>query len=184
MEGGVYRSLLAPSTTVIRTKADQLPNDTTGQNMLEAIREYFRGREHDFEPCAVAIWRLMAPNTGAVDVTRPSRDGGRDAVGSYSLGPAAARIAIDFAPEAKCYALSSSVGVREVSRLISRLRHRNFGVLVTTSYFHKQVQEEVHEDGHPIALVSGKDIVEVLRQHGRTTTAAVQQWLEQAFPRP
>lgn len=184
VEGRVYRPLLAPSTTVIRTKADQLPDDTTGRNMLEAVREYFRGREHDFEHCAVAIWRLMAPSTGAVDVTRPSRDGGRDAVGSYSLGPAAARILIDFALEAKCYAPSNSVGVREVSRLISRLRHRNFGVLVTTSYFHQQVQEEVHEDGHPIALVCGKDIVEVLRQHGRTTTAAVQQWLEQAFPRP
>ncbi|MGW2510646.1 restriction endonuclease [Streptomyces scopuliridis] len=117
--------------------------------MLETIREHFRGREHDFEHCAVAIWRLMAPNTGAIDVTRPSRDGGRDAVGTYSLGPTANRIALDFALEAKCYALTTSVGVRDVSRLISRIRHRNFGVLVTTSYFHRQVQEEVQKTDTP-----------------------------------
>ncbi|MFE1881882.1 restriction endonuclease [Streptomyces diastatochromogenes] len=100
------------------------------------------------------------------------------------LGPAGNTINIDFALEAKCYAATNSVGVREVSRLISRLRHRNFGVLVTTSYFHKQVQEEVREDGHPIALVCGKDIVDVLRQHGHTTASAVQQWLGQSFPQP
>ncbi|MFC7967627.1 restriction endonuclease [Streptomyces cinereoruber] len=178
----VYRPLLAPATTAIRSKTEQLPDDATGRAILEEIRGYFRGREHDFEACAVAIWRLIAPSTGVVDVTRPSRDGGRDAVGTYVLGPTASRIAIDFALEAKCYGVDSSVGVREISRLISRLRHRNFGVLVTTSFVNKQVQEEVHEDGHPIALVCGRDIVDALRQHGRTTVASVRQWLRQAFP--
>ncbi|WP_272261607.1 restriction endonuclease [Streptomyces xanthophaeus] len=183
VEGRVYRPLMAPVTTAIRSRADQLPDGGTGTAMLEEIREYFRGREHDFEACAVAIWRLIARNTGPVDVTRPSRDGGRDAVGTYGLGPAASRIAIDFALEAKCYGAASSVGVREVSRLISRIRHRNFGVLVTTSYFHKQVQEEVHEDGHPIVLVAGRDIIDALRQDGRTSVSAVRQWLEQSFPK-
>jgi hypothetical protein len=182
VQGRVYKALLAPSTTVIRAKADQLPSDSVGLAMLAEIRSYFDGREHDFEGCAVAIWRLMAPRTGAVDVTRPSRDGGRDAVGTYTLGPTANPISIDFALEAKCYSPSHSVGVRETSRLISRIRHRNFGVLVTTSFFHKQVQEEVHEDGHPIALVCGQDIVDALRQHGRTTVASVRQWLLQGFP--
>ncbi len=96
VESRVYRPLLAPTTTVIRSKTDQLPDDTVGRAMLEEIREYFRGHEHDFEACAVAIWRL-APSTGAVDVTRPSRDGGRDAVGTNVLGPVANPIAIDFA---------------------------------------------------------------------------------------
>ncbi|MFB7900187.1 restriction endonuclease [Streptomyces xiamenensis] len=182
VRGRTYTPLLAPATTVVRSKADQLPGDQEGKAMLEAVRSHFQGREHDFEPCAVAIWRLLAPRTGSCDLTRPSRDGGRDAVGQYILGPPTARIAIDFALEAKCYTSSNSVGVREVSRLISRLRHRNFGVLVTTSYFHQQVQEEMHDDGHPIALISGKDIVDVLRQHGHTTVGAVQHWLQQSFP--
>ncbi|MFC7513199.1 restriction endonuclease [Streptomyces thermocarboxydus] len=91
-------------------------------------------------------------------------------------------MSIDFALEAKCYEPDHSIGVREVSRLISRIRHRNFGVLVTTSYFNRQVQSEVHEDGHPIALVCGRDIVDALRQHGRTTPEAVLEWLKQSFP--
>ncbi|MFJ5088747.1 restriction endonuclease [Streptomyces sp. NPDC088674] len=183
IKGRAYAPLLAPPTTRIRSKADQLPADREGRAVLEAIRGHFKGREHEFEACAVAIWRLIAPRTGAVDVTRPSRDGGRDAVGQYILGPAANTITIDFALEAKCYSSSNSVGVREVSRLISRLRHRNFGVLVTTSHFNKQVQEEVYEDGHPISLVCGKDVVDVLRQQGHTTVGAVKRWLSQSFPR-
>ncbi|PRX98163.1 restriction endonuclease [Allonocardiopsis opalescens] len=182
VERRTYRPLLAPSTTVIRSKKEQLPEDSEGQKILALIREYFRGREHAFEACAVAIWRLLAPRTGVCDVTRPSRDGGRDAVGEYILGPPANTISIDFALEAKCYDPTNAVGVKEASRLISRLRHRNFGVLVTTSYFHKQVQEEIREDGHPISLVCGRDIVDVLRQHGRTTPHSVQQWLNQSFP--
>ncbi|MFE1937536.1 restriction endonuclease [Streptomyces sp. NPDC059474] len=182
VQSRVYKPLLAPATTVIRSAADQQPADKTGNAMLEEIRQYFHGRESDFEACAVAIWRLIAPATGAVDVTRPSRDGGRDAVGAYVLGPPASPISIDFALEAKCYGPGNGVGVREVSRLISRIRHRNFGVLVTTSHFNQQVQSEIHEDGHPIALVCGRDIVDALRQHGRTTVSAVRGWLQQGFP--
>ena len=44
------------------------------------------------------------------------------------LGPASDRLAVEFAVEAKCYGSANSVGVKEMSRLISRLRHREFGV--------------------------------------------------------
>ncbi|MEV6992312.1 restriction endonuclease [Streptomyces sp. NPDC093228] len=177
-----YVPLLAPATTAIRTKAEQLPDDREGWAILEVIREYFRGRDHHFERCAAALWRMVAPRTGSLEVTRPSRDGGRDAVGQYILGHASRTISIDFALEAKCYSPDNSVGVREMSRLISRLRHRNFGVLVTTSYFHKQVQEEVEEDAHPIVMISGRDIIEILRSEGRTTVDAVRRWLNETVP--
>ncbi|MFF3592150.1 restriction endonuclease [Streptomyces sp. NPDC002387] len=176
--------LLAPATTVIRTKTEQLPDDKEGWAILAVVRNYFQGREHYFERCAAGLWRMVAPRTGTLEITRPSRDGGRDAVGQYILGPASRTISIDFALEAKCYSPDNSVGVREMSRLISRLRHRNFGVLVTTSHFHKQVQEEVEEDAHPIVMISGRDIVEILRMEGRTTAVAVQRWLEETVPLP
>lgn len=124
------------------------------------------------------LWRLIAPATGRCDVTQPSRDGGRDATGEYVLGPPSDPIRIDFALEAKCYRSTNSVGVREVARLISRLRHRYFGVFVTTSYFNQQVYSEVRADEHPIALVTGRDIVDVLRAHGFSDLAAVRAWLE------
>jgi Restriction endonuclease len=58
----------------------------------------------------------------------------------------------EFSLEAKCYQpgfdgkVVNTIGVREVSRLISRIRHRQFGVLVTTSVVAPQAYEEVRED--------------------------------------
>ncbi|MEV0187220.1 restriction endonuclease [Kitasatospora purpeofusca] len=177
-----YFPLTAPATTVIRSQAEQLPGDPNSQEILAAIREHFRGREHDFEPCAVELWRLLAPATGQVEVTRRSRDGGRDAVGQYYLGPPTDRVAIDFALEAKCKSSDQAVGVKEGSRLISRLRHRNFGVLVTTSYFNQQMQKEIRDDEHPVVLISGRDIVDLLRQHGYTSRTVVKEWLAKRYP--
>lgn len=182
VNGRVYTALKAPSTAIIRNSAEQVPAEQSGRDMLAAIHDYFRDRPTDFEKCAVAIWRLIAPATGAVDVTRPSRDGGRDAVGQYILGPAADPVRIDFALEAKCYSPTTVVGVRDVSRLISRLRHRNFGVFVTLSHFHSQVYDEVRQDGHPVALVCGRDVVDALRNKGYGDVASVTAWLKASFP--
>ncbi|PBC39194.1 restriction endonuclease [Rhodococcus sp. ACS1] len=181
VEGRAYKVLAAPSTTVVRKKSEQLPSDPAGIAMLRTIHQFFEGRPHAFEECAVAIWRLIAPATGRCDVTRPSRDGGRDAIGEYLLGPLADRVAVDFVLEAKCYAPTTSVGVRDVSRLVSRLRHRNFGVFVTLSYFNDQVYNEVREDGHPIAMICGQDVVDILREHGYGDANAVRAWLENQF---
>ncbi|MFI7425421.1 restriction endonuclease [Micromonospora sp. NPDC049836] len=181
IEGRAYRPLLAQRTTVVRTKEDQTPRDAEGRQILAAIHAWFAPDPHGFEQCAVELWRMMAPATGRTEVTPRSRDGGRDAVGQYLLGPAADTIGLDFALEAKCYSPGNSVGVREVSRLISRIRHRMFGVLVTTAHVDRQAYEEVRIDGHPIVLICGRDVVEILRSHGYTTVAAVRAWLSQRF---
>ncbi len=76
------------------------------------------------------------------EITRWHRDGGRDAIGVYRFGPKADPIAIDFALEAKCKGIDSGVGVKELARLVSRLRHRQFGILVTTSFLAEQAYEE------------------------------------------
>jgi hypothetical protein len=47
-------------------------------------------------------------------------------------------------------------------RLIARLKHRDVGVFVTTSYFEKQVQQELIDDRHPVLLISGGDIARIL----------------------
>ena len=69
-----------------------------------------------------------------------------------------------------------------MSRLISRLRHRQFGILVTTSYVSAQAYREIKEDEHPIIVVSGADIVEILRDNGYSRSGSVQGWLENEFP--
>lgn len=182
MQGRAYTPLVAPSIAVVRTKAQQMPTDTAGHDMLAAIHRHFAGRSTDFESCAVALWRLIAPWTGRCDFTQPSRDGGRDAVGEYLLGPIEDRVTIDFALEAKCYGPNTPVGVEDVSRLISRIKYRNFGVFATLSHFGQQVYDVVRTDGHPIVMICGSDIVEVLNEHGYRDVTSVNAWLANMFP--
>lgn len=65
-----------------------------------------------------------------------------------------------------------------MSRLISRIKHRDIGVFVTTSCFNKQVQQELIEDNHPIILVSGGDIARVLVANELNVPAKMDAWLE------
>ena len=44
------------------------------------------------------------------------------------------------------------------------LKHRQFGVLVTTSFVAQQAYKEIREDGHPVIIVSGADIAAVLKK--------------------
>jgi Restriction endonuclease len=108
---------------------------------------------------------------------------GLDAVGEYRIGPAADPVIVTFALEAKLYdPAGNGVGVRDVARLISRLRHRQFGVLVTTSYVARQAYQEVRADQHPVVIIAAADIVGLLRAKGYPTPEAVTQWLAAAFP--
>jgi hypothetical protein len=133
VESGTYEPLLAPPTVIVRSRDQQQPA-LADRPLLDLVYQHFKARPHDFEQFAADLWRISEPNVDRIDVTRPWRDGGRDAIGEYLLGPPSDPVAVEFAPEAKCYAPANSVGVRETSRLISRLRHRQFGVLITTSY--------------------------------------------------
>ncbi|RYE44526.1 MAG: restriction endonuclease [Hyphomicrobiales bacterium] len=182
--GGRYRPLRSPRTLSHRTKSEQLPTSVSEKAILAAIYGYFSRWSVGFEYCAAALVRLMLPDVASLDVTRPSRDGGRDALGKLRIGFGPGAILADFAVEAKCYGEGQSVGVREVSRLISRLRHRQFGVLVTTSHVDVQAYKEIKEDDHPIVVVAGADIVSILRSQGVTTEASTLSWLRAEFPSP
>jgi len=174
--------LLAARSVSYRTKLEQLPANAAGQRVLKTIHGYFAGRPHDFEPCAAAIARMSIPGITSHDLTRPSRDGGRDAIGEYRIGAGVTSIVLRFCLEAKCYAMTNGVGVRQMSRLISRLRHRDFGILVTTSYVDLQTYREIREDAHPIVVIAGADIVDLLRTHGYADADGVLMWLRQNFP--
>ena len=71
---------------------------------------------------------------------------------------------------------------RETSRLISRLRHRQFGVLVTTSHLDSQAYTEIREDGHPVIVLAGRDIIDIIKTQGLNTPAQLQQYLANKHP--
>ena len=178
---GRYRSLLATRSLEHRTKPEQIPEDSQERSILKKIHEYFQNNFHGFEHCAAALAKLLLPDIAEIDLTRPSRDGGRDAIGKLRIGSGASGILVDFALEAKCYNTSTGVGVRDMSRLISRLRYRQFGILVTTSYVNLPAYREIKEDQHPIIVISGADIVALLRNDGYSHPDSVQTWLDQNF---
>jgi hypothetical protein len=180
-ETGRYKPLLAPPTVITRSREAQQPLPAD-KPLLYLVYEHFKERPHGFEQFAADLIRMSNPNVDRIDVTRPWRDGGRDGVGDYLLGPAADPVAVEFALEAKCYAPGNGVGVRETSRLISRLRHRQFGVLVTTSHLDGQAYKEIREDGHPVVVLAGRDITDILKKSGLDSTTALRRHLHDNYP--
>ena len=181
VESRNYSPLVAPPTVIIRSRQQQepLPQD---RNLLALLHNHFVLNPYGFEQFAADLWAASERNVGKVDVTRPWRDGGRDAIGEYVIGPASDPVAVEFALEAKCYALGNSVGVRQTSRLISRLRHRQFGVLITTSHVDAQAYKEIREDGHPVVILAGRDVIDMLKRRGLDTVASLRRHLVEKYP--
>lgn len=160
------KPLLSPRGSEIPNKEQQLPQDSSGCKLLQKIRNYYNDNPFGFELCSTKIVQMMDNNFEMFELTRPWRDGGRDAIGKYKIGSSHNPLLVEFALEAKCYSFNVSVGVKHMSRLISRLRYRQFGVFITTSYVHSQAYKEIVEDKHPILIINASDIAKILRAHG------------------
>ncbi len=172
--------LISKKIPQIPSKYVQLQTDNEGQLCLKRIREYYAKFPQGFENCAKSILEKTDKNFQDFELTRPWRDGGRDALGYYVIGTRGKvnyPVRIDCALEAKCYSENNSVGVREMSRLISRMRYRQFGVMITTSYVHKQAYQEIIEDGHPILVMSATDIAQTLRENA-INSSNIDDWLK------
>lgn len=172
------KPLLSTRTSVIPNRDQQLPTDLNDRKLLQKIRDYYKDDPFGFELCSTKIVQMMDNNFATFELTRPWRDGGRDAIGKYRVGVSHNPLFVECALEAKCYSSSTSVGVKSMSRLISRLRYRQFGVLVTTSYVNAQAYKEIVEDGHPVLIINGLDITKILRGQGIDRTN-VDHWLTQ-----
>lgn len=184
---GKYLPLAAEPTTIIRTIEDQSPDTPIKVSLLGCVWNHFKETPIAFEAFAARIYQMTDTRVIIDEITRGSIDGGRDAVGRYLLGLGEDPVYAEFSLEAKCYRppldgeTPNSVGVKEVSRLISRIRHRQFGVLVTTSVVARQAYEEVREDRHPIIFISGRDIAEILIKNGFNTKEKVDTLLNGEF---
>lgn len=179
-EHGRCKHLTSKKVVEYRKKEEQIPQKESDLKMIQEIYNYFED-PYQFEKCAAKLAQMMDKNIVAYDLTRTRRDGGRDAIGKYRIGVEKSNIQVEFALEAKRYNINNSVGVKETSRLISRLKHREFGILITTSYVDMQTYKEIVEDGHPIVVISAIDIVEILKKSGIKTKSDVKKWLEHNF---
>jgi hypothetical protein len=184
---GRYCALTAESTTVIRDQEAQLPDSPAKTAILETVWKHFKVAPRAFEWFAARLFEMHDQRVIIDEITRAAIDGGRDAVGRYLLGLIDDPVYVEFSLEAKCYRpplngkRANTVGVKEVSRLISRIRHRQFGVLVTTSVIGRQAYQEVRDDRHPIIFFSGKDIADILTTNGFNTPQLVKEMLHNDF---
>ncbi len=178
---GRYAALEADTIQAFRSPEEQLPQDAVGQAMLRATYEHFKSSPHAFEPCAAQLWQMVSPGVVVDEITRPSRDGGRDALGRLTVGPRVDPISLSYALEAKCYDTSHGATVADTARLISRLRHREFGVFVTTSYVGRQAYQEIRHDRHPVVIMAGADIVSILRGKQISSPEDTKHWLNTQF---
>ena len=169
---------LRAEQTEHRSIADQTPENTNQLSLIGAITQRCSYDPWLFEKVAAEIWKMSSPAPVSYELTRRFRDGGRDAVGHMIIGPNSDPIRLAFALEAKLYSPGNNVGVKETSRLISRIKHREFGVFVTTSAVSAQAYEEVREDGQPIVIISGRDICEILTHAGISDKDACENWLD------
>jgi hypothetical protein len=188
VRSGSYTALTSAPTTVIRSADAQTPDSPRTVEILNEVWRHFKEAPVAFEAFAARVFQMQDPRVIVDEITRATIDGGRDAIGRYLLGLSDDPVYAEFSLEAKCYMpgirgmTANAVGVREVSRLISRIRHRQFGVLVTTSVIGRQAYEEVREDRHPIVFICGRDIADILTTNGYGTSEAVRELLLREFP--
>jgi hypothetical protein len=160
VQTGRYDPLTCERTHEPRSRIDQEPRSEVERRLLELIRGTFTDREFEF--AAAELVQMMDPRFSDFLVTQRGRDGGRDALGSYTVGHDSHRIKLSVIVEAKLWDPNREIGVKPMARLISRIKHRDIGVFVSTSFFGKQVQLELIEDNHPVILISGGDIARLL----------------------
>lgn len=183
IKNGKFKPLLTDVQQVPRTRDEQIPFERENLKMLYSVYKYFAPNPYEFEKFAITIAKFSDSNITSLINTRSVRDGGRDGIGEYYiLKDMPSKISTSFALEAKCYGLDNSVGVKETSRLISRIKQREFGIVVTTSYVSQQAYEEIIEDGHPIVIISGKDIISILNKMGVCSNNLLLKYLKREFP--
>lgn len=78
--------LIAKKLPKIPTKYDQLQSDVEGTKCLSMIRDHYQDNPYGFENCAKNILEKMDERFQDFSLTRPWRDGGRDALGYYVIG--------------------------------------------------------------------------------------------------
>lgn len=180
-----YSALITKQEKYERIKDEQMPQSKLHQEMLRQLQSYFiqKDKGYSFEQFAADIVQQMDSRIIDVVTTRPFKDGGFDAEGKYKIFDKVENsILVDFYLQAKCYTASNSVGVKDTSRLISRIKNKQFGIMITTSYIASQAYKEILEDGHPIVLITGKDIVNhVYNKLELTTVGELKEWLKRRY---
>jgi len=157
-------------------KDKQLPEENSNDGQI--LNQLVSLKPVDFETVVVEIFKQLPHVTHNITKTRHVKDEGFDFYGEFSI-PYPLAYKIDFLGEVKRYKRNNGVGPELISRLVARLGRGQFGIFVTTSYYTEQAQREVLEDGYPVRLYSGIDLINFLRELRLLTNNSIkQEWLQ------
>ncbi|WP_335965419.1 restriction endonuclease [Galbibacter sp. PAP.153] len=160
----------------ISSKEEQLPPEPSKEAIL--LERLTNLTPTQFEAVVVDLFRNLPHVNHKIVRTRPTADGGFDFFGQFTI-PHPVKYEIEFLGEAKKFARNNAVQPKHVSRLVARLNRGQFGLFVTTSYYTKQTQKEVLEDGYPVKLFSGNDLVNILYELRLVENDSIKEsWLE------
>ncbi len=185
---GKFAPLEGERSKLLRCAEDQIPHPVRHPLEYLVLKSLYdtlcaKGRigNRIFEYCAIQLCRWCDPNIKKLEITRASRDGGRDGIGRYKIGNERSShcfVDVEFYIEAKKYnPWGGGVGVGETSRLIARIKNRQFGFLVTTGFVAEQAYREILEDCHPVVIMAGMDVARLLIEHDIKTDDAVREWV-------
>lgn len=166
IKGSKIHPLFSRVEKYVKTKEEQLPSDKLQYKMLLTLQKHFLELDggYSFEEFARDLTMYMDSSVVDLDTTRPYKDGGFDAEGRYRIFSKVENVVyVDFYLQAKCYnPETTGVRVTDTARLISRIKDRQFGIMFTTSYVANQAYQEIIEDGHPIIIINGRNIIEYI----------------------
>ena len=171
----------------VKTKEQQLPSDKLQYKMLLYLQKYFIDLDggYSFEQFACNLTRYIDPAVDEnINTTRPWKDGGFDAVGRYKIFTKVENVVyVDFYLQAKCYnPETTSVRTGDTARLIARIKNRQFGIMFTTSYVADQAYKEILEDGHPIVIINGRNIIEyIYNELEIRSVERLEEWLKSNY---
>lgn len=171
----------------VKTKEEQLPPINSVQfEMLKHLQKYFVTLDggYSFESFACDMAKYLDSSVIDINTTNPYKDGGFDGIGKYRIfNKVENEVYVDFYLQAKCYNPESNpVVVKDTARLISRIKDRQFGIMITTSYVAQQAYEEIVEDGHPIVIITGKNIIDyIFDKLQKRSVEELDKWLKQNY---
>ena len=160
---------------------EQRPGDgTDALDVLLEIYRFYDGRKHRFEALAERIAeRVVGAESGIYRpgwITAASGDRGIDFVARVRLGSGFSSTDLVVLGQAKCEALDKPTNGVHIARTVARLQRGWLGVYVTTSFFSKQVQQEIIEDKYPIVLIHGKrlalEVLELIHESDEFATVS------------
>lgn len=172
---GYYFPRIENKDEKYKEKEEQIPSNSTDVAILEEIFKHFQN-EDSFKQFAVELIKLMDSNIIQCSIEEDFY-GDKDVVGKYKVGVNEHALFLNFSMETKLFPLNKAVKLKDLAQLILKLQGKQFGIMLTTSFVEPEAYKQIISSKYPILILTGRDIVDILKRTGLTTKVKMKKWL-------